>query len=81
MISKRLLHLAQLSAVGLGGYYIGQYEKFNTKESILVDGKLLSSKPGLPIFGTVSAATPFTDSSTPKDRVRLIQRNLSIIQQ
>ncbi|XP_045762596.1 endonuclease G, mitochondrial [Maniola jurtina] len=75
MIPKRLLHVAQLSAVGIAGYYIGQTEKFNVcKESVLVDGKLISSKPGLPIFGTVSAAAPFTDSSIPKDRVSQIMK-------
>ncbi|XP_034825929.1 endonuclease G, mitochondrial [Maniola hyperantus] len=75
MIPKRLLHVAQLSAVGIAGYYIGHTEKFNgCKESVLVDGKLISSKPGLPIFGTVSAAAPFTDSSTPKDRVSQIMK-------
>ncbi|CAH2237665.1 endonuclease G, mitochondrial [Pararge aegeria] len=74
MIPKRLLHIAQLSVVGLAGYYIGQNEKPESKESVLVNGKFISSKPGLPIFGTVSAATPFTDSGAPKDRVSQIMK-------
>ncbi|XP_052742113.1 endonuclease G, mitochondrial [Bicyclus anynana] len=74
MISKRLLHVAQLSAIGLAGYYIGQIDKADSNDSVIVNGKPISRKPGLPIFGTVSAATPFTDSGTPKDRVSQIMK-------
>lgn len=72
MISKRLLHLAQLSAVGLTGYFIGQHDKYFKNEDKLVNGKTLTTLPGLPIFGTVSAATPYTESGGARDRVCFI---------
>lgn len=73
MYRKRLLYLAQLSAVGLTGYYLGQnnetiYTLFN-QDTIVVDGRRLKSVPGLPVFGTVSAATPYVESGGAKDRV------------
>lgn len=74
MIHKRVLHLAQLSVVGLAGYYIGQKEKIfeNNENIVLQNGKTLKSMPGLPIFGTVSAAVPYTDGGHVKDRVCFI---------
>uniref|UniRef100_A0A2A4JYS5 Endonuclease n=1 Tax=Heliothis virescens TaxID=7102 RepID=A0A2A4JYS5_HELVI len=78
MFRKRLLHFAQLSAIGLTGFYVGQNtDKFNNNlwdDSIIVDGKRVKSMPGLPVFGTVSAATPFTESSGGKDRVSQIMK-------
>ncbi|XP_072948133.1 endonuclease G, mitochondrial [Epargyreus clarus] len=73
MISKRLLQLAQLSAVGLTGYYVGVVSK-EEENHIFVDGRPLRSMPALPIFGTVSAAAPFVDSGSPKDRVSQIMK-------
>ena len=77
MISKRILHIAQLSAVGLVGYYVGQKDIFNgnKEDSIVINGKKLTSMPGLPIFGTVSAATPFVEGGTAKDRVCSFKMN------
>lgn len=70
MFRKRILQIAQLSSVGVAGYYVGQYKgKANENESIVVHGKAVKNMPGLPIFGTVSAAAPYTDSGAPKDRV------------
>lgn len=72
MFRKRLLHLTQLSAVALGGYYAGQNKdnifNFVWENSITIDGKRIKNMPGLPVFGTVSAATPFVESGS-KDRV------------
>ena len=76
MFRKRLMHVAQLSAVGLTGYYVGQnidkFHNFVWNDSIIVDGKRVKSMPGLPVFGTVSAATPYTDTGSSKDRVRSV---------
>lgn len=76
MFRNRLLQIAQLSAVGLTGFYIGQnkdkFSNYNNEDSIVIDGKRLRSMPGLPVFGTVSAATPYTDSGSSKDRVRFV---------
>ncbi|CAK1543563.1 unnamed protein product [Leptosia nina] len=74
MISKRLLHLAQLSAVGFTGYLIGQQDNSNRDDSVVVNGKKLSSLPALPIFGTVSAATPYAEGGKSKDRVTEIMK-------
>ncbi|XP_049880176.1 endonuclease G, mitochondrial [Pectinophora gossypiella] len=77
MIRKRLVNLAQLSAVGATGYYIGQYtqkpQEIN-ENRLVVDGKIIKSLPGLPIFGTVSAATPFTEGGNSKDRISQIMK-------
>ncbi|XP_013191831.1 endonuclease G, mitochondrial [Amyelois transitella] len=77
MFRKRLVYLAQLSAVGLTGYYAGQFsEKFKNDDAqtVMIDGKRVQSMPGLPIFGTVSAATPFSDVGSTKDRVSQIMK-------
>lgn len=74
MIRKKVFHLAQLSAIGLTGYYIGQCNgKNTTQDCIEVDGKLLTSLPALPVFGTVSAAVPYTESGGSKDTTRVSQ--------
>ncbi|XP_038218374.1 endonuclease G, mitochondrial [Zerene cesonia] len=74
MISKRLLHIAQLSAVGLAGYFVGYREKNKNDESRNVNGKTLRSLPALPIFGTVSAAVPYTEGGGAKDRISEIMK-------
>lgn len=78
MFRKRLINLAQLSAVGVTAYYVGvyserSYEKIKgCEESVFINGKSINNMPGLPIFGTVSAATPYTESGGAKDRVSFI---------
>ncbi|XP_061724186.1 endonuclease G, mitochondrial [Cydia pomonella] len=80
MIRKRLTNLAQLGAVGLTGYCLGIYSErsidfFKTREdSIIINGKSIKNMPGLPIFGSVSAATTYVDSSGPKDRISQIMK-------
>lgn len=75
MIRNRLLHLAQLSAIGLTGYFVGQNKDkvcdILSGDSVVIDGKRIKSMPGLPVFGTVSAATPYMEVGG-KDRVRKI---------
>ncbi|XP_045505656.1 endonuclease G, mitochondrial [Colias croceus] len=73
MISKRLLHIAQLSAVGLAGYFVG-YKGKNKNDESLVNGKTLRSLPALPIFGTVSAAVPYTEGGGAKERISEIMK-------
>ncbi|XP_063833638.1 endonuclease G, mitochondrial [Ostrinia nubilalis] len=75
MFRKKLFQIAQLSSVGLAGYYAGQFRaKSEENDTILIDGKAVRNMPGLPIFGTVSAATPYTDSGSTKDRVSQIMK-------
>ncbi|XP_026728286.1 endonuclease G, mitochondrial [Trichoplusia ni] len=77
MIRNRLLHLAQLSAIGLTGYYVGQNKDrlcdILSDDSVVIDGKRIKSMPGLPVFGTVSAATPYMEMGG-KDRVSQIMK-------
>lgn len=61
------MKVVQFGAVGLTGYCIGYHFKDRSDfihNSIEVDGKKLRNMPGLPIFGSVSAAAPFTESSS-----------------
>lgn len=76
MNRKYFMQLAQLGAVGFSGYVLGiYYEKRNTYlngDSIFLNGRTIKNSPGLPIFGTVSAAAPFSDGGTTVDRVCII---------
>ncbi|CAG9792868.1 unnamed protein product [Diatraea saccharalis] len=78
MFHKNIIYIAQLSSVGLVGYGLGQYtSKFKEnrdENSLIINGKTVRNMPGLPIFGTVSAAAPFTDSGTTKDRISQIMK-------
>lgn len=61
MVNKGLGKLILLSGAGLSGFLVGSY--FENKHNLLNTLKLKhthKSYPGLPLFGTVSAATPFT---------------------
>ncbi|XP_013149623.1 PREDICTED: endonuclease G, mitochondrial [Papilio polytes] len=66
MLPRRLIQVAELGAVGLTGYYVGLIKNKNniTDNSVVIDGKIIRHMPGLPIFGTVSAATPYTESGS-----------------
>ncbi|KAI5632697.1 DNA/RNA non-specific endonuclease domain-containing protein [Phthorimaea operculella] len=77
MFRKRLINLVQLSAVGCTGYLAGKYSQTNQRsdeEGLLVNGKVIKSLPALPLFATVSAATPYTDSGNTKDRISQIMK-------
>lgn len=76
MIKKKLLNLFQLSTVGLTGYYIGtnkdKLTQFFNDSSVIINGKPLKKLPGLPVFGTVSAAAPYMESGP--DRISQIMK-------
>ncbi|XP_058818528.1 endonuclease G, mitochondrial isoform X2 [Topomyia yanbarensis] len=78
MSSIKMSRLLLLSSVGLGGYLAGSYvERWkildnhsHNKEDYVNDRidslvKKVQSKPGLPIFGTVSAASPIPLAEKP----------------
>lgn len=70
MYAKRAVHIAQLSVAVISGYYLGHNFKLDNvlpENEVIVNGKRLRNKPGLPIFGTVSAAAPYTEGV--RDRV------------
>lgn len=74
MFRKKLLQVVQFSTIGVAGYYVGQLRAKPSsnegEEALIINGRTVTSMPGLPIFGTVSAAAPFSDSGTTKtDRV------------
>ncbi|VVC86392.1 unnamed protein product [Leptidea sinapis] len=77
-MSKRLLNLAQLSAVGLTGYLLGHNSNHHCKEndsiSLATSSRILKCLPGLPVFGTVSAAVPYTEGGNSKDRISEIMK-------
>lgn len=62
---KELLRLGSLGCAGVGGWIAGiiferKYKYFSNSEEQFK----FNHVPGLPIFGTVSAASPFTESQT-----------------
>lgn len=69
MFRKKIFYLTQLSVVGLTGYCLGKYNK--SENSLFIDGRRVLSMPGLPIFGTVSAATPYQESGSSSDGSRV----------
>nr|AKB95585.1 DNA/RNA non-specific endonuclease [Chilo suppressalis] len=78
MFRKKISYIAQLSTVGLAGYALGQYNSKSidnlSENSLLINGKTIRNMPGLPIFGTVSAAAPYTDGGIVKDRISQIMK-------
>lgn len=61
-ISRRVIfNLTTLTSASLGGWYLGRY--FEQKQRLNEEDNgttQIQKMPGLPLFGTVSAATPFT---------------------
>ncbi|KAL6258872.1 hypothetical protein P5V15_010817 [Pogonomyrmex californicus] len=61
-ISRVTFNLTALTSVGLGGWYLGKfseqrrYSKDNETDGL--SASQIRNMPGLPLFGTVSAATP-----------------------
>lgn len=79
MSKKYIFQIAQLGAMGFSGYCLGSYVQKEKKcnvngESIFVNGSVIKNMPGLPIFGTVSAATPFSSDGKAIDRVSQIMK-------
>lgn len=67
--SGMALKITALTSVGLGGWFAGQlFEKWKhvrenrDSQTSLLSQISIKNMPGLPIFGTVSAATPLTPS-------------------
>lgn len=50
----------------------------NKSQSVLVDGRLIKSRPALPIFGVVSAATPYDASNASDVATRVSQVTFSV---
>lgn len=82
MFSKKLLHISQLSAIGLAGYYLGSHKQATdnstSEDCVTVNGRIIKSLPCLPVFATVSAATPFSDSGS-KDRVSFLHNDTAFL--
>ncbi|XP_076232410.1 endonuclease G, mitochondrial [Calliopsis andreniformis] len=70
-LTNIILKVSTLSTVGLGGWYLGKYsekqqlnaEKRNNGASIFSNVNI-KNMPGLPLFGTVSAATAFVPAES-----------------
>ena len=63
------LGVKAIFAFGAGWFANTVFNEFNSKlpkksQSVLVDGRIIDSRPALPIFGVVSAATPYDTSGT-----------------
>ncbi|XP_054006449.1 endonuclease G, mitochondrial isoform X1 [Hylaeus anthracinus] len=72
---KFILNLSSLTTVGFGGWYFGKYsekkryfdaEKDDSETSIFHNINI-RKMPGLPLFGTVSAATAYVPTETATD--------------
>ncbi|XP_014482760.1 PREDICTED: endonuclease G, mitochondrial isoform X1 [Dinoponera quadriceps] len=65
-MSRVTLNLVTLSSVGLGGWYLGKFSERKRCSNEKDNGTIKFSKaricnmPALPLFGTVTAATPLT---------------------
>lgn len=74
MQRKLFLNIVGISTVGLSGYLVGtQIERYKKKSNGSINSELFT-KPGLPIFATVSAATPIGDSTYSPTRVSQIMK-------
>lgn len=68
-VGKVFLQIGSLTGVGLGGWFAGKhFERLNDEKDDKRVGGLFSNvniknKPCLPIFGTVSAATPIVPNN------------------
>lgn len=70
MVNKKLIQYAVLSSVSVGSFIAGTFfeQKWGTPSCTL---RNLKNYPGLPIFGSVSAATPFTSVPTTQGSVNV----------
>jgi len=70
-VKRIAFNLTALTSVGLGGWCLGkfseqrQYSKDN--ETSVLSEVRIRNMPGLPLFGTVSAATPLTPAESNHD--------------
>lgn len=69
-IRQIAFNLTTLTSVGLGGWYLGKFSEqrrhLNEKdnETSVLSRMPIRSMPGLPLFGTVSAATSLTSTES-----------------
>ncbi|GAB1868116.1 Endonuclease [Camponotus japonicus] len=69
-IKQVAFNLTTLSSVGLGGWYLGKlseqkrYSNEKDNETSILSRIPIRSMPGLPLFGTVSAATSLTSAES-----------------
>lgn len=90
---RTTLRFTAIAGVGLGGWLIGSISergKYNKENSLAIDyececnyERKLSQMPGLPIFGTVSAASPIDKKLTnlPADHPSIVPSSASRVSQ
>jgi len=73
MANKKLVQYAVLSGVSLGSFLAGSYieRKYKCNNSNLCSFENFKRLPGLPIFGSVSAATPFSSAPSIQDPINV----------
>jgi hypothetical protein len=67
MVAMKLSRIAILGSVGLAGWVGGTLSeryKFSSLLHVQPPNNVIQSKPGLPIFSTVSAASPIIPSQS-----------------
>ncbi|TGZ55954.1 Endonuclease G, mitochondrial [Temnothorax longispinosus] len=66
-----VFNLTALTSVGMGGWYLGKFSEqrrySKDNETSVLSATHIRSMPGLPLFGTVSAATPLTPAESDHD--------------
>lgn len=72
VFTKVILKVSTLSTVGFGGWYLGKYTEQNRQlnaengnsGTCILSNINIKQMPGLPLFGTVSAATSFVPAES-----------------
>lgn len=66
-----MFNLTALTSVGMGGWYLGKLSEqrrcWKNNETSVLSARQIRNMPGLPLFGTVSAATPLTPAGSDHD--------------
>lgn len=66
-----MFNLTALTSVGMGGWYLGKLSEhrrcWKNNETSVLSARQIRNMPGLPLFGTVSAATPLTPAESDHD--------------
>jgi len=70
-VKRIAFNLTALSSVGLGGWCLGKFSEqrrySKDNETSVLSEVRIRNMPGLPLFGTVSAATPLTPAESNYD--------------
>lgn len=68
---RRIVYNLTLTSVGMGGWYLGKLSEqrryWKDNETSVLSATKIRNMPGLPLFGTVSAATPLTPAENDHD--------------